>query len=58
MLKRYQHKSAFIVIAGPIDTGKQRIAKALEEALFQLDKNVYFLKVFQSFIFSNARHQR
>jgi len=43
--QKYQHKSAFIVIAGKIDTGKQRIAKALEEALFNLEKNVYFLGV-------------
>jgi len=43
--QKYQHKSAFIVIAGKIDTGKQRIAKALEEALFNLEKNVYFLGI-------------
>lgn len=43
--QKYQHKSAFIVIAGKIDTGKQRIAKALEEALFNLGKNVYFLGI-------------
>ncbi len=43
--QKYQHKSALIVITGKIDTGKQRIAKALEEALFNLEKNVYFLGV-------------
>jgi bifunctional enzyme CysN/CysC len=43
--QKYQHKSAFIVITGKIDTGKQRIAKALEEALFNIEKNVYFLGV-------------
>lgn len=43
--QKYQHKSAFIVLAGKIDTGKQRIAKALEEALFNLGKNVYFLGI-------------
>ena len=43
--QKYQHKSAFIVIAGKIDTGKERIAKALEEALFNLGKNVYFLGI-------------
>jgi len=43
--QKYQHKSAFIIIAGKIDTGKQRIAKALEEALFNLGKNVYFLGI-------------
>jgi len=42
---KYLHKSAFIVITGKIDTGKQRIAKALEEALFDLGKNVYFLGI-------------
>ncbi len=42
---KYQHKSAFIVITGKIDTGKQRIAKALEEQLFNLEKKVYFLGV-------------
>jgi bifunctional enzyme CysN/CysC len=43
--QKYQHKSALIVIAGKIDTGKERIAKALEEALFNLGKNVYFLGI-------------
>jgi bifunctional enzyme CysN/CysC len=43
--QKYQHKSAFIVFAGKIDTGKQRMAKALEEALFNLGKNVYFLGI-------------
>ncbi len=43
--QKYQHKSAFIIISGKIDTGKQRIAKALEEELFNLGKNVYFLGV-------------
>lgn len=43
--QKYEHKSAFIIITGKIDTGKQRIAKALEEQLFGLGKNVYFLGV-------------
>jgi bifunctional enzyme CysN/CysC len=43
--QKYRHKSAFIIITGKIDTGKQRIAKALEEALFNLEKNVYFLGI-------------
>jgi len=43
--QKYQHSSAFIIIAGQIDTGKQRIAKALEESLFNLKKNVYFLGI-------------
>ncbi len=41
--QKYEHKSALIVITGQIDTGKQRIAKALEEKLFDLGKFVYFL---------------
>ena len=43
--RKYEHKSALIVFAGKIDTGKQRIAKSLEEALFNLGKNVYFLGI-------------
>lgn len=43
--QKYGHKSALIVITGKIDTGKQRIAKALEEQLFNLEKNVYFLGI-------------
>ena len=42
---KYDHKSALIVIAGQIDTGKQKIAKALEEELFNLKKFTYFLGV-------------
>ena len=43
--QKYDHKSAFIVLTGEIDTGKQRIAKALEEALFKIGRFVYFLGV-------------
>ncbi|MBL8014053.1 MAG: GTP-binding protein [Candidatus Omnitrophica bacterium] len=43
--QKYDHKSAFIILTGEIDTGKQRIAKALEEALFQLGRFVYFLGI-------------
>ena len=43
--QKYDHKSALIVITGQIDTGKQRIAKALEEELFNLGKFTYFLGV-------------
>lgn len=42
---KYEHKSALIVITGQIDTGKQRIAKALEEELFKLGKFTYFLGI-------------
>jgi bifunctional enzyme CysN/CysC len=40
-----QHKSALIIISGEENTGKQRIAKALEEELFRQGKSVYFLGV-------------
>ncbi len=43
--QKYQHKSALIIIAGQADTGKQRIAKALEEQLFKDGKFVYFLGI-------------
>ena len=42
---KYQHKSALLVITGQADTGKQRIARALEEKLFELGKFVYFLGI-------------
>lgn len=43
--QKYQHKAALIILTGPADTGKQRIAKALEESLFEQGKNVYFLGI-------------
>ncbi len=43
--QKYGHKSALIIVTGKIDTGKQRIAKALEEQLFNLEKHVYFLGI-------------
>ena len=43
--QKYQHKSALIVITGQMDTGKQRIAKALEETLFEMGKFTYFLGI-------------
>ncbi len=55
--KKYEHKSAFIVISGKIDTGKQRIAKALEEALFNIGKNVYFLGVSNRLVLSSGDSQ-
>jgi bifunctional enzyme CysN/CysC len=42
---KYDHKSALIIITGQIDTGKQKIAKALEEELFNLKRFTYFLGV-------------
>lgn len=43
--EQFQHKPALIVLTGQIDTGKQRIARALEEALFKQGKFVYFLGI-------------
>ncbi|MDO8674844.1 MAG: GTP-binding protein [Candidatus Omnitrophota bacterium] len=43
--RKYGHKSAFILITGKVDAGKQRIAKDLEEKLSNLGKFVYFLGV-------------
>lgn len=40
---KYQHKSVFVIITGPKDTGKLKIAKALEEKLFTQGKFPYFL---------------
>jgi len=43
--QKYQHKSALIVITGEANSGKIAMAKALEEELFKLKKNVYFLGI-------------
>ena len=43
--QKYDHKSTLIVITGQVETGKQRIAKALEEKLFRQGKFVYFLGI-------------
>jgi len=43
--KKFDHKSALIVIAGEVNTGKMDIAKALEKELFNQKKNTYFLGV-------------
>ena len=43
--EQLKHKSALIVITGQANTGKQRIAQALEEELFKLKKFVYFLGI-------------
>ena len=42
---KYQHKAVLIVLTGQVDTGKQVLAKALEEALFKMGKFTYFLGV-------------
>jgi len=56
--QKYGHKSALIVITGKIDTGKQRIAKALEEALFEMGKNVYFLGISNRLLGLAADHSK
>lgn len=42
---KYQHKSALVILAGQADVGKQKVAKTLEEELFNGGKNVYFLGI-------------
>ncbi|MBI5415544.1 MAG: GTP-binding protein, partial [Candidatus Omnitrophica bacterium] len=42
---KYQHKAVLIVLTGQVDTGKQALAKALEEILFKMGKFTYFLGV-------------
>lgn len=42
---KYQHKAVLIVLTGQVDTGKQALAKSLEEALFKMGKFTYFLGV-------------
>ena len=42
---KYQHKAVLIVLTGQADTGKQVLAKALEETLFKTGKFTYFLGV-------------
>lgn len=42
---KYQHKAVLIVLTGEVDTGKQALAKTLEETLFKMGKFTYFLGV-------------
>jgi bifunctional enzyme CysN/CysC len=42
---KYQHKAVLIVLTGQVDTGKQALAKTLEEDLFKIGKFTYFLGV-------------
>ncbi len=56
--KKYEHKSTLIIITGQIDTGKQRIAKALEERLFEMGKYTYFLGISNRLITQNASADR
>jgi bifunctional enzyme CysN/CysC len=53
--KKYQHNSALIVLTGEIDTGKQRIARALEEKLYADGKNIYFLGVANEILSDGAQ---
>ncbi len=48
--KRYQHKSILVVITGVANTGKQNIAKALEEELFAKGHFVYYLGIANNFL--------
>lgn len=43
--KRYSHKSAMVVIAGAINTGKKEFAKAIEEKLYEHKRFVYYFGV-------------
>jgi len=43
--EKYKHKSALVVMAGELNTGKINIAKALEETLFKMGKFTYFLGI-------------
>ena len=43
--ERYSQKSALVIITGPKDVGKKRLAKALELQLFKEGKIVYFLGI-------------
>ncbi len=43
--EKYKHKSALVILAGPADTGKQKIAKSLERELFSMNKFSYFLGI-------------
>lgn len=43
--ERQKHKSALVILTGPRDTGKLKIAKALETELFKSGKSTYFLGI-------------
>jgi len=43
--EQYKHNATLIIITGQMDTGKEKIAKALEEQLFNDGRFVYFLGI-------------
>ena len=43
--QKYQHKPVFLVLTGQANTGKQALAKSLEETLFKMGKFAYFLGI-------------
>lgn len=52
--EKYQHKSVLVILTGQADTGKQALAKALEETLFKMGKFTYFLGVSNQILNSGA----
>jgi len=46
--ERYKQRSTLVLICGPAKTGKQRLAKALEEDLFRSGRSVYYLGLVNS----------
>lgn len=47
---RYNQRSTLVLICGPADTGKRRLAKALEENLFSDGRFVYYLGLSNSLL--------
>jgi bifunctional enzyme CysN/CysC len=45
---RYRQRSTLVLICGPAQMGKQRLAKALEEDLFKSGRSVYYLGLINS----------
>ncbi|MFA6424758.1 MAG: GTP-binding protein [Phycisphaerae bacterium] len=48
--KRYSQRSTLVLICGPADTGKKKLAKALEESLFNAGRYVYYLGLSNSLL--------
>ena len=47
---RYAQRSTLVLITGPVGTGKQKLAKALEEAIFHSGRQVYYLGLSNSLL--------